>query len=259
MTDPTASPDHPARDVVVYFIGACAITWLLDLPLVVAWLGHATPAPYAIALAGLGALGPSLAALALALRRGSVRDVFGRWRTSPLWIVGGLLLAPAIHLPATLIEVALGGQPGQWFYPPLQPEHIAALVMFSFGEEFGWRGFAYPRLVNKFGPALGCLLLGAGWGIWHLGMMVTPDGPPDWPHVLYVVTELALYSVVIGWLFEKSNRSMAVAIAIHMSGHLDNVNRAPATEVRLQIIRLIVVAIAAVLAARALHRRTQLR
>ena len=105
----------------------------------------------------------------------------------------------------------------------------------------------------------GSLLLGAIWGVWHLGMWFTPDGPPDWPRVLYATCELALYSVVICWLFERGNRSMAVAIAIHMSGHLDNVSRAPATEVRLMILRLLVVAIAALFAARALHRRSQLR
>jgi len=259
MTGATTSANRAPRDLVIFFAAACAITWLLDLPLVLAWLTHATPAPYAMLFGGLGALGPSLAALALALRRGTVRDVFGRWRTNPLWIVVGLLLAPAIHLPATLIEVALGGQPAQWFYPPVQPEHIAALVMFSVGEEFGWRGFAYPRMTQKFGPVIGCLLLGAVWGLWHLGMLFTPAGPPEWPHVLYVVVELALYSVVLGWLFEKGNRSMAVAIAIHVSGHLDNINRAPASEVRLQIIRLIVVASAALLAGRALHRRARVR
>src|SRR5580704_7357442 len=60
---------------------------------------------------GLGAFGPTLAACVLAARRGDVRSVFGKWRTNPAWIVGGLLLPLAVQLPATLIEVALGGHP----------------------------------------------------------------------------------------------------------------------------------------------------
>jgi hypothetical protein len=47
---------------------------------------------------------------------------------------------------------------------------------------------------------------------------------------------------------------MAVAIALHAGAHLDNAHRAPETEVRLQVLRLGVLAIAALLAARSLQR-----
>lgn len=82
-------------------------------------------------------LGPTVAAFVLATRRGDLRSVFGKWRANPVWIVGGLLLPLAVQLPATMIEVAFGGHPTHWFYPPIRPEHFAALVMFPLGEEFG--------------------------------------------------------------------------------------------------------------------------
>jgi membrane protease YdiL (CAAX protease family) len=126
-------------------------------------------------MVGLGALGPSLAAFILAARRGELRDVFGRWRTKPVWIVLGLLLPMAVQFPATAVEVALGGHPTHWFYPPVRPEQFAALVLFPLGEEFGWRGFAYPRLAQRHGPVVGSLVLGTVWGLWHLGMLFAPD------------------------------------------------------------------------------------
>jgi uncharacterized protein len=247
-------PDAGRSDAYLFLALACAITWVLDFPLAFAWATHREPAPYAMPMVGLGAWGPTLAAFVIAARRHQLRGVFGRWRTNPIWIAVGLFVPLAVQFPPTLIEVLLGGQPAHWFYPPVRPEHFAALVMFSFGEEFGWRGFAYPRLEQRHGPVVGSLILGSVWGLWHLGMMFAPDPlralPPE--TVLIYMADLALWSVVMAWFFERSNRSIAVAIALHAGAHLDNVSRAPETEVRLRILRFVVLAIVAAFAARSL-------
>jgi uncharacterized protein len=247
-------PQAPAgrNDVYLFFAMACGLTWLLDLPLALAWATRSTPPSYAMPMVGFGALGPSLAAFTIAARRNQLRGVFSRWRTNPIWIVLGLCIPLAVQLPATSIEVALGGQPAHWFYPPVRPEHFAALVMFPFGEEFGWRGFAYPRLEQRYGPVIGSLILGSVWGLWHLGMMFGPDPLRVLPAVTVLMVELALWSVVVAWMFERGNRSMAIAIAVHAGEHLDNVNRAPETEVRLRVLRFAVLAIVAAFAARSL-------
>jgi len=132
---------------------------------------------------------------------------------------------------------------------------MAALVMFPLGEEFGWRGFAHPRLARRHGPVVGSLILGAFWGIWHLGMMFAPGRAPDLVMVGSTMAELALGSVVWAWVFERGGRSMAVAIALHVGAHLDNVSRAPEGEVRLRVLRFVVLAVAAAIAARALSSR----
>ena len=90
------------------------------------------------------------------------------------------------------------------------------------------------------------------WALWHFAMWFTPDGPPSITMVAIGIAELALSSVVLAWLFERGGRSMAIAIAYHASGHLDNVFRAPESEVRLRVLRFVVLAIAAALAARSL-------
>jgi membrane protease YdiL (CAAX protease family) len=166
-------------DVYRFFLLACGITWLLDAPLALAWAMHSEPPPCAMTMVGIGACGPTLAAFLIAARRGELRGVFGRWRTRPIWVVLGLIAPLAVQLPATCIEVALGGRPAHWFYPPVRVEQLAAMVMFSFREEFGWRGFAYPRLGARYGAVVGSLILGAVWGLWHLGMLFArPTGSP---------------------------------------------------------------------------------
>ena len=238
-----------------FFVLACVITWLLDLPMVLAFLAGAPLPDHALPMVGLGAFGPTLAAFVVAYWRRELGQVFGRWRTDPIWVVVGLLFPLVMHLPATLLEVALDGEPAQFFYFPKAPERIAALVFFSVGEEFGWRGFAYPRVATRYGPIVGSLLLGAVWGIWHLGMMFTAEtGAPSTFTIGYVIVELALSSVVVAWIFEKGNRSMLVAFACHAGGHLDNVNLAPESEIRLRILRFVMLVVFAALAARALSK-----
>jgi len=246
------SSTSTGREVYPFFALAFAITWTLDLPFVLACLRHVDPPPYALPLTGLGAFGPLLAAVAVGAWRGELRGVFGRWRTSPVWILVALALPFPLHFLPNLVEVALGGHPAHWFYPPVEPERLAAMVVFPLGEEFGWRGFAYPRLARRHGPVVGSLILGAFWGLWHLGMMFTAEKAPDLLKVGSTMAVLAAGSVVWAWVFERGGRSMAVALALHVGAHLDNENRAPETEVRLQVLRFVVMAAAAVMAARAL-------
>jgi membrane protease YdiL (CAAX protease family) len=259
MASPTAvaaTADSDGTGTATFFALACATTWTLALPAATAWMQHQTPPPYAIACAGLSAFGPLLAALAVAGPRRQLGQVFGRWRTNPLWILLALAGAPLVHTIATALFVAIGGRPTQWFYPPNTPETVAALVVFSLGEEFGWRGFAHPRLVSRFGAVGGCLILGALWGLWHLAYSVPPDtGRIDLFGFGMLMLQLPLYTILVGWVFERANRSMAVAIAFHAGGHLDNFSRAPRTDLRLQITYLLVLAALAAVAARSLSRR----
>jgi hypothetical protein len=67
-----------------------------------------------------------------------------------------------------------------------------------------------------------------------------------------MMADPALWSVVMAWFYERGGRGLLVAIAVHAGAHLDNVTRAPETEVRLRVLRFVVLAIAAGVAARAL-------
>ena len=99
--------------------------------------------------------------------------------------------------------------------------------MFPLGEEIGWRGFAYPRLAARLGPVKGSLVLGVVWGIWHLGMMFTPGALPDPTLVALFSLELALWSVVIAWLYERGGRGLLVAFAICTPAPTSTTRRAP--------------------------------
>jgi membrane protease YdiL (CAAX protease family) len=257
----TAAPTSGTKGVYPFFVLACAITWTMAAPAALAWMHHQLPSPLAVAGAGLSAFGPFLAALAVAGRQGQLRQVFGRWRTRPAWVLLALLAAPLVHLVATALFVALGGHPDSWFHPPNSPEAVAALVVFPLGEEFGWRGFAHPRMVERHGVIRGALVVGVVWGLWHLVYTITPAaGGFDPIELGLIMTELPLYALLIAWIFERADRSMAVAIAFHAGAHLDHIERAPRNDLRLQLLHLAVLAVGAGAAAWSLaHRSTNLR
>lgn len=252
----STAPTRAASDLYLFFALACGLTWLLAIPAALAWLRHQVPPPYAIACAGLSAFGPLMAALIVAGRRKQLGGVFGRWRANPAWILLALFTPFLVHVLATALFVAIGGRPLQWFHPPSTPEAWAALVVFPLGEEFGWRGFAHPRLTERFGVVRASLILGALWGLWHLMYAITPTAANfDGVEFGLTVIETVFYAVLIAWLFERTNRSMAVAIAIHAGAHLDHLERAPRTDLRLQVMHMIVLVVLAAAAAWSLSRR----
>jgi membrane protease YdiL (CAAX protease family) len=252
----------PATDGLWAFCAlACGITWALSAPLGWCFATHTEPAPPFLLMAGLSAFGPTIAAAVVAGRQpGGRRAVFGRWRTAPigrlvLFVLAGLALSFVLHQVANVLEVALGGAPSRWVYPPERPEHVAALVFFSIGEEFGWRGFANQRFVARYGAVRGSLALGLVWALWHATMIVSPEtGQVNLVQVAFLLTQLPLCSVIITWLMRRSGWSMAVAIAAHASAHLDNVTHAPASDARVLALLVTTAAVAAGLAARALQR-----
>jgi membrane protease YdiL (CAAX protease family) len=241
-----------------YYALACLLTWVLAFPATFAFLHGESPSALAVTGAGLSAFGPLLAALIVALRDGSVRTVF-RIRTNAPWLRWTLLalLAPLILRAVAAGATALFGfELSRWFYLPTLPTQMAALIVFPLGEEFGWRGLAYPRLREHFGTVRASLIVGVMWSAWHLGYMVdTRTGEVAWIQQLESLVALPMYSVILSWFFERARGSVAVAIGFHAAAHLNHIELAPLSEVGFHALHLGVVAVAALVAGRSLARR----
>jgi membrane protease YdiL (CAAX protease family) len=227
----TTGPQKAASSLWLYYALACAISWSSAWPAASAWLQHEQPAAGAVAWAGVSALGPLIAAFALALPGKQLGAVFGRWRTPLVWPALALLVPLALRVAAAALTALFGAELSHWAYPPASPERWAALFFFPFGEEFGWRGFAYPRLEKLNGATLGSFILGLMWGFWHLAYGITPEAHGfDTFVFLEGMIELPFYALIGTWLFERSGRSMAVALAFHAAAHLNHIELAPHSE-----------------------------
>jgi membrane protease YdiL (CAAX protease family) len=215
---------HP---LVCYFLMAYGFSWLAWLPYVLAQDGLGL---LPVRLTQLGALpgaylGPLLSGLLMTAAlegKPGVGRLLRRlllWRVGWPWYLFILLGVPAIiflgflTLPGAVAVLHFPFAQLVLFFPLLL---IVEIVTSGLAEEPGWRGFALPRLQNRYGPLLGTLILGLLWGGWHLPLFLTTwaisaSGLGVGEFIL-AATSIA---IVITWVFNHTRGSLLMAILLH--------------------------------------------
>jgi membrane protease YdiL (CAAX protease family) len=83
---------------------------------------------------------------------------------------------------------------------------IVINMLFTFGEEFGWRGYLLPRLA-PLGGVWAAVITGIIWGLWHAPLIVLAGynypGHP-WLGILMMVVFTTSLSLIFAWLRFRS-------------------------------------------------------
>lgn len=82
------------------------------------------------------------------------------------------------------------------------------------GEEVGFRGYALPRLQNRFGPSWGSVLIGLVWTVWYLPALALVQLLSA-AQILMCATSLIAISIVMTLAANLSEFSILVAIILH--------------------------------------------
>lgn len=156
--------------LIFYFALTYAISWPLFS------LSRLVGGTLGIVLIVIGAFGPPLAA-AITIRcsggslREWLRDIV-RWRVPVGFYAYALGLPVLIMAAMNAVLAGLGHAPEVSLLPERVPEYLQTLLLtaliFGGQEEPGWRGFALPRLEERHAPLVATLILGVGWGAWHI-------------------------------------------------------------------------------------------
>ncbi|MDJ0318127.1 CPBP family intramembrane glutamic endopeptidase [Arthrobacter antibioticus] len=100
-----------------------------------------------------------------------MRFVGLRWWGVALLGIPALLLAGVMLLPGTLSSFTVNDFSGVLLIYPLQ---LLGIILLGGGlEKTGWRGFAQPKLQEKYSPQVAALLIGVLWAAWHAPLFLT--------------------------------------------------------------------------------------
>ena len=130
-----------------------------------------------------------------------------------------------IALPGAIFVLAAAawnglGHAEPLVYLPDNAAFLAAAIVFPFGEEIGWRGFALPRLMTKMKPLTASAAIGVVWTFWHVPMLTLQGVSP----LLYCafVPFMVGGSVLFTWIYRHTRGSLLLAVLTHVGAHLNN-------------------------------------
>jgi membrane protease YdiL (CAAX protease family) len=224
--------EHPISG---YFALAYAGTWTPLLPAVLSRSGiGALPfdmpfAVFAILFVLSGLTGPTLAAFIMTgvtSGRPGVRALLRRyvlWRVGPQWYLAVLFGYVAVYLLIAVVALGPGSiQSLATKWPLLLASYLPAVLTFNLvtaiGEEPGWRGYALPRLQERYGPLPASLILGTLHAGWHLPVFLLPAiglGPLSLSLVMTWIPTIWATTVLWTWVFNNSKGSILIAVLQH--------------------------------------------
>jgi uncharacterized protein len=96
------------------------------------------------------------------------------------------------------------------------------VILFTAGplqEEFGWRGYALPRLQTRYNALTSSLIFGFFWWLWHLPAMFIPGRfmTDNLLVFLALLVVIMLTSVLFTWVYNNTNGSILAAMLLHTS------------------------------------------
>lgn len=177
----------------------------------------------------LGSFGPAIAAMIIAASTGGKKEMrkilkrFGIWRVGLRWYLFSLLITIPVIGGALLLRGGANGIEAVNTGIPFQMIPIVFAYVFFFsviGEEIGWRGFALPRLLKRFGEIRTSLVLGLAWGFWHLPLFILPGNFHQWiPFSWFMVQSIGL-TWLITYLYRKTEGSLLIISLFHTASNV---------------------------------------
>jgi membrane protease YdiL (CAAX protease family) len=200
------------------------------------WLGWLVPErmdrsnPLGWAVAGLTFLlmaGPLLSALLVTGITDGKAGVIALLRKFTIWRVGwgwwavALLVCPLIGLSAAYANVLFGAPDPTALILASWSGMLTIFAMrlvFPFDgpmqEELGWRGFALPRLQDRYSPLVANLLLGVLVAVWHLPLVFLGKLP------LFALLGTVAATIVFGWIYNNTGGSVLMVLIAHAADGL---------------------------------------
>jgi hypothetical protein len=230
------------KEVILFALLAYGLAWAWSGCFLVPYLGDlltrsTTPTDMVERLGPVATLGtmltPMIAAFIMRLfvSREGVKGSLGLLRSPKYYLAA--LVVPAVFVTAVVLIITQamvipGGAPlgefrwseATWsVYLMLLVTAALPVTLFTFGEEYGWRGYLLPRLL-PLGEIRASVLIGVIWGVWHLPLLLAGLNYPGvnvfLAIIIFTFVTVAL-SFAYTWFYVVSSGSVLVAAVLHAS------------------------------------------
>jgi hypothetical protein len=220
------------RNLWLFFLIAFAFTWLfwiLEALAMRGMLGTSIFVDFLVGPENPAAWGPLVAAFLLtylSARKVGVIKLLKRgvdFRFNKNWWLPTLFLMPAITGGALLLAILSGETIPEptWLSNPLTlvvGSYSFIYLLFLGGplqEEFGWRGYALPRLQARFNALVSSLILGLMWGLWHLPYFFIGEEIIYQSAIFGLIISDILIAILMTWLYNNTSGSILTALIFH--------------------------------------------
>jgi len=174
--------------------------------------------------------GPSIAAFVMSYvdngREGinSLWSSFKQFKLTKTWLIITILTYPAIFLFMRLTSAIffIIPQPTPiWINNPLiiLAPFIASILHGGLSEEFGWRGYALPRLQARFNATQASLILGFFEGLWHVPLVFWVGDSRYGMSIPLLIVWQMIATFYRTWVFNNTNGSILAAVLFHAMGN----------------------------------------
>ena len=219
---------HP---VLSFYLMSCAFFWtlLILFGAVVVGALHVDPnaQPWTVWIVTiLGSWMPSLAAAIVVRATQGPEAVAGlfarlvRFKLPARWYLASLIPLGVVALAVLGYRLSGGAPEGGvpltftvWFNLL-----VINLLTGPTGEEPGWRGFALPRLLERYSPLKAGLVLGLMWSFWHLGLWLVASGYSGTTLLVYILeftVTIVAVNLLMVWIYQHVPDSLAPMVVTH--------------------------------------------
>lgn len=240
------------RPVIIYCVIAYALAWLAALPL---WIGSGLTSPAFMVCSVAMMFTPTIAAVIVTkfIEHRPIWSALGiKPNASAGRTIGFLALAMVVIYAVVLLgmvssalfgtykfdlanlsgfrmlldsQLDAGGTPVESLGMPLRLVWALQFVNVvigsvinvipAAGEEVGWRGYLFPRLLELTGPLPAVLISGVVWGLWHAPLILLGYNYPSNPGLgLLAMCVFAIgIGAILAWLRQKGGSIWPAALA----------------------------------------------
>lgn len=189
--------------------------------------------PLIILLVAITPFGPTIGAFVLTgLNEGreGVKALWKRFWNLNIrwtWLLVIFLTWPLLRLITNLVGQILTGDTNPLLvYPDQVWIFIPALIVSTFinggmSEEFGWRGYALPRLQAKFNALISSAILGVVEGLWHYPLIIIGSWWQD-DTVIMLIYWFIVTDILRTWIFNNTNGNILAAMLFHGMGNVQS-------------------------------------